>query len=198
MATRGTTASKAQIRKHWSLWLVMVGKFETVAEAESSWACWACGFTNSNQDDWVERAHITAYSDGGSNEPKNLHLLCRWCHLASELLNSDDYFNWFLNRTLEQTFRDALKKDIRFTSVSQRTKQGIAKAQAQGKKMGPPQIMDNETIKLIQSLKKSGMSLSGMARKLNAENVSTAREGSKWHPSTIKHVLERYGNGELV
>lgn len=41
-------------------------------------ACWACGALY--QTLGLERAHIDAYSKGGSNHPSNYFLLCSLCH----------------------------------------------------------------------------------------------------------------------
>ncbi|UOE45880.1 HNH endonuclease signature motif containing protein [Agromyces larvae] len=53
--------------------------------------CWACGANVG----YLERAHILARIEGGSNEPSNLHLLCPSCHLDSEMLHGRDYWQWF-------------------------------------------------------------------------------------------------------
>jgi hypothetical protein len=43
----------------------------------------------------LERAHILPRWAGGSDEPVNLHLLCRACHLKSEGLFGISYWRWF-------------------------------------------------------------------------------------------------------
>jgi hypothetical protein len=52
--------------------------------------CFACG-TALN----IERCHIKAKSEGGSDEKENLHLLCKSCHIESEMLSGDRYWIWF-------------------------------------------------------------------------------------------------------
>lgn len=42
--------------------------------------CWGCGFTAP----FIDRAHVRAVCDGGTNEPENMVLLCRMCHTAQE------------------------------------------------------------------------------------------------------------------
>jgi hypothetical protein len=43
----------------------------------------------------LERAHILAVSDGGSDDCDNIHLLCKDCHSDSEFLNGTAYDIWF-------------------------------------------------------------------------------------------------------
>lgn len=45
----------------------------------------------------------------------------------------------------------------------------------------------------MEEIKESGTtSFSGIAKKLNAQKIKTAR-GGKWHPSSVKRLLERLG-----
>lgn len=55
--------------------------------------CFACG-------DYLklERAHICAHTSGGSGGPENLHVLCKSCHLESEMLEGRSYWRWFLHK----------------------------------------------------------------------------------------------------
>ena len=58
---------------------------------EATETCMACGTRGI-----TERAHIIPSVNGGSNELKNLHLLCRECHLESEHFDTNElYFEWF-------------------------------------------------------------------------------------------------------
>lgn len=52
--------------------------------------CWACL-------EWTpkpERAHILPVSMGGDDDPMNIHLLCPKCHIESERLHGDGYWQW--------------------------------------------------------------------------------------------------------
>ena len=53
-------------------------------------ACFGCGCPSK-----VERAHITALVNGGTNDLDNLHLLCRGCHVESESYSGEVYDKWF-------------------------------------------------------------------------------------------------------
>ena len=67
---------------------IEIGDFDT---------CFACGFHLK-----VERAHIVAVSDGGTNDCENIHLLCPNCHLESENLNEKYYWIWLKNSFLRK------------------------------------------------------------------------------------------------
>lgn len=54
--------------------------------------CWACG--NAMR---IERCHIEAYMDGGSNDASNLVLLCENCHTHSETLSIPTFWAWIRN-----------------------------------------------------------------------------------------------------
>lgn len=43
----------------------------------------------------LERAHIKALCDGGSNDVRNLHMLCASCHHESEMYSGRGYWAWF-------------------------------------------------------------------------------------------------------
>lgn len=51
--------------------------------------CMACGFYKG-----IQRCHITPLCSGGDNSPKNIHLLCRNCHVDSEFLIGEAYWKW--------------------------------------------------------------------------------------------------------
>jgi hypothetical protein len=60
--------------------------------------CMACRCAHYVHPD-LQRAHIVARNRGGEDRPANIHLLCQWCHLASELLDGDPYWAWLRRRT---------------------------------------------------------------------------------------------------
>lgn len=53
--------------------------------------CFICGAYGPK----LERAHIKALCNGGSNSVKNLHLLCASCHHESELFEGKKYWLWY-------------------------------------------------------------------------------------------------------
>lgn len=55
--------------------------------------CFACGFHFK-----IERCHIVAVTDGGTDNCDNLHLLCPNCHIESEYLNESFYWKWLVHK----------------------------------------------------------------------------------------------------
>lgn len=51
----------------------------------------------------LERAHILPKCEGGSDDLDNLHMLCKYCHLDSEILSGQAYWEWFKSRHLYQS-----------------------------------------------------------------------------------------------
>jgi len=99
--------------------------------------------------------------------------------------------------------------------ISQRTKAALAAAKARGVTLGCPNgarhlrqfgnelgvkaIKSNadaraESLRTtVQDIQRGGViSLAGIAHELNAQQIKTAR-GGKWHPSSIRRLLERLG-----
>lgn len=69
---RATMPTKAQIRNAW--------KYAAFDVPNDLKTCWGCGFGGG----FIDRAHIKAVHAGGSNDPANIVLLCRACHIAQE------------------------------------------------------------------------------------------------------------------
>ena len=106
--TRPVPPTIKQIKAAWCFWLVEIGKFDSLTEIwepqQKDWLedspelkgrdyCWGCGMAEE-----VERAHIIAHMEGGSNEVENYGLLCRYCHIASEMIDGLEYMNWLETR----------------------------------------------------------------------------------------------------
>jgi len=73
MNARSNLPTKKAILKHWSA--ILWDPPETVD------TCWSCGLPG-----LIERAHLQARCDGGSDEIDNLILLCRACHWQQETI----------------------------------------------------------------------------------------------------------------
>jgi hypothetical protein len=92
-----------QVRKYWADIFAKEGRFDLVQLSFDSGfelidekrACFACGQT----DFGVERCHIKARCDGGSDDVSNIHMLCPICHKDSEFITGEKYFEWLYSRT---------------------------------------------------------------------------------------------------
>ena len=104
-------------------------------------------------------------------------------------------------------------------AISKRTKEALAAAKARGVKLGNPNGADNfsddsyklgvKAIKSNADIRAEGLrvtmqgimeagttSFSGIAKELNAQKIKTAR-GGKWHPSSVKRLLERLNSSAI-
>lgn len=78
--------------------------------------------------------------------------------------------------------------------ISERTREGLAKARKQGKRLGRPVRIAPATAKRIVRLRmKDGLSANAIAERLTAENVPTPGGGPKWYPTTVRDVFAREG-----
>jgi len=101
--------SKSQISTYWFPHLLKMGKISD----EENWCktCFACSannfflFEDSENSITLHRAHIFPKVLGGSDEVDNIHLLCQYCHLASEFLYGTDSGAWFMKRSLMHTLQ---------------------------------------------------------------------------------------------
>lgn len=93
------------IREHWDQWLLDVGKQcalgEVIADANDGqqW-CFACGFTGRLPA--LDRAHLVARCNGGTDDVSNIVLLCRECHRAFDAVDRtrDDGLDWIARRSV--------------------------------------------------------------------------------------------------
>jgi hypothetical protein len=106
MGNRNGMPSKFQIYEHWKNRLVndygkdfykgktLIRERQRTKEPYA-YMCFACGTFSVK----IERAHIIAICEGGSNDVSNLHLLCGSCHRNSETINNfPAYEKWFKKR----------------------------------------------------------------------------------------------------
>lgn len=74
--------------------------------------------------------------------------------------------------------------------ASERTKDGLAEARAQGKTLGRPALVPEDVEALILRYNQAGMTLRATAQRLNDDGVPTVR-GNPWHPASVDRVLKR-------
>lgn len=73
--------------------------------------------------------------------------------------------------------------------IAQRTREALAVKRSEGVKLGRPRTLPDEIRSRIRQERDERQSLSAIARALNADHVSTAHGGAKWHASTVRSVL---------
>lgn len=95
MSRKRNMPSRKEIFNFWN------GKIKSVVNDNT---CFKCGVTSILGKDIiiVDRAHILAVCEGGSDDLDNLHLLCRRCHRDSEVYSGKEYNLWFLSKDREQ------------------------------------------------------------------------------------------------
>jgi DNA invertase Pin-like site-specific DNA recombinase len=77
--------------------------------------------------------------------------------------------------------------------IGQRTKDALAVKKAQGVQLGRPRTMSDKVVRKIERLRAKGVSIRGIAERLNAEGVPTAHGGARWHASTVQKTLAANG-----
>ena len=73
--------------------------------------------------------------------------------------------------------------------IGQRTKDALAVRKAQGVQLGRPRVMPARVVKRIEAMRKKGVSIRGIAERLNEDGVPTAHGGQRWYASTVQKVL---------
>jgi DNA invertase Pin-like site-specific DNA recombinase len=77
--------------------------------------------------------------------------------------------------------------------IGQRTREGLAVAKANGKRLGRPARMKPDVVARIVRERAEGRSLGAIAAGLNADGVPRAHGGRAWYPTTVRMALRRLG-----
>ena len=75
--------------------------------------------------------------------------------------------------------------------IGERTKDGLAAKRAAGVRLGRPPVLPNRTVRRIRNLRSRGHSFAEIARRLDTDGTPTAHPPSRWHPATVKKIVER-------
>jgi DNA invertase Pin-like site-specific DNA recombinase len=75
--------------------------------------------------------------------------------------------------------------------IGLRTKEALAVKKAQGVRIGRPAAVPVDVVRRIKRARGRGETLARIAERLNDQQVPTGHGGARWHPSTIRAVLER-------
>jgi len=102
---------KQEIADYWLPILQRMG-LEIDNELSLNIQCFTCGRYGPK----LERCHIRARCEGGSDEVKNLHILCGSCHEESEFLNGKKYWKWYRHKRTVG-FYEVLKQDTAIHSI---------------------------------------------------------------------------------
>lgn len=93
---------------------------------------------------------------------------------------------------LELTIKLAFAEQER-EKISERTKQGLARAKREGKALGRPSTIPRATVRRIVAMRENdGLGPKAIATKLNQSRMK-APQGDTWHYSTVRNVLAREG-----
>lgn len=76
--------------------------------------------------------------------------------------------------------------------ISERTREGLAKARQKGQRLGRPLDIDPAVAKrIVRMHTRDGLSANAIAKRLTERGVPTPRSGAKWYPTTVSDVLKR-------
>ncbi len=76
--------------------------------------------------------------------------------------------------------------------ISERTREGLAKARKAGKRLGrPPQIDTALAKRIVRMSTRDGLSPNKIAQRLTESGEPTPGGGMRWYPTTISDVLKR-------
>lgn len=80
--------------------------------------------------------------------------------------------------------------------ISQRTKDGLRQARAEGTQLGRFAPVDAVVASRIVAMSQGGISLNRIARTLTAEGVPTALGGPRWYASVVQRIVDRAARAE--
>lgn len=111
-----------------------------------------------------------------------------WRLLSCDGIDSDDE-----QQALLTDIRIAVAAEER-RKISERTREGLAQAKREGKRIGrPSKVSPTVARKIVKLRVKDGLSAQRIAAYLDQHNVPTPGGGERWHHSTVRDVFAREG-----
>jgi DNA invertase Pin-like site-specific DNA recombinase len=77
--------------------------------------------------------------------------------------------------------------------ISERTREGLAKARKAGTRLGRPPRIDPAIANRIVQMRMQGLSANAIAAELTKRLVPAPGGGAKWYPTTVRDVFVRQG-----
>jgi DNA invertase Pin-like site-specific DNA recombinase len=74
--------------------------------------------------------------------------------------------------------------------IGDRTRSALRAVRARGTRLGRPSGVTEDTVRLIRTLRRTGMSWQRIADALTSEGVATA-QGGRWHAATVRKVHDK-------
>ncbi|WP_375481981.1 recombinase family protein [uncultured Mycobacterium sp.] len=97
------------------------------------------------------------------------------------------------HQRLVADIRNAVAAEER-RKISERTKEGLAKARKAGKRLGrPPRIDPAVANRIVDMRMRDGLSANAIAAELTRLCVPAPGGGAKWYPTTVRDVFAREG-----
>jgi hypothetical protein len=182
--------------------------WQMLGYAGDQFTCMGCGWSSGGEK--LDRAHIAAHCDGGSDEAQNLVLVCSGCHGKTEGWTLECWrLRLFGGEAYAPLFAFLMSGEASRDLASSRTKRGLIEAKKRGSKFGNPKIhlarrqaaraarseADRFALNvapLIRPLRDQGLTLAEVAQALDARGVATVRGGS-WSAGSVNACVRRAG-----
>jgi DNA invertase Pin-like site-specific DNA recombinase len=110
---------------------------------------------------------------------------------AWRLMDCDGADSGDPSQRLTADVRNAVAAEER-RKISERTREGLAKARRQGKRLGrPPQVDSALAKRIVRMSTRDGLSPNKIAQRLTEQNAPTPGGGTRWYATTVSDVLKR-------
>lgn len=120
-------------------------------------------------------------------------LLAECADAGVRLLSCDGYDSADEETQLTANIKIAVAQEER-RLISRRTREGLARARAEGKRLGRVSTVSGEVAARIVELRRAGETFAAIAAKLDADNVPTPGGSPHWRPAAVRAIAERSGS----